>query len=162
MAKTKTAYATPEEALAARVHPEGECLIWEGAKIRTGYGQLGVGGGKMMLVHRFAYQMEHGAIPEGMVVHHTCYRRDCVRVDHLRAISQKENTRDRSVACASNATTGIRGVTRHRSGGYRARVTKDGKVHQRYCGTLEAAVEAVNEMRAELFGEFAGTQSVAA
>jgi hypothetical protein len=39
------------------------------------------------LAHRYAWEYEHGRIPEGMVIHHVCENKWCVNVDHLQLIS---------------------------------------------------------------------------
>ena len=62
-----------------------ECWPWAGAVNDKGYGQLYVGN-RREYVHRIAYEVAHGPIPEGVVVAHECHNRDpkCVAVASAR------------------------------------------------------------------------------
>jgi hypothetical protein len=76
----------------ARSEPDGDCLVWTRAKFAKGYGRV-----KMMgevAAHRVAYKLAYGDIPEGMLVCHTCDRRDCVQPEHLFVGDQGDNMRD--------------------------------------------------------------------
>ncbi len=66
------------------------CWIWTGARQSNGYGHLR-SGGIWYLAHRFAYILEHGAIPEGCKVLHSCDMPLCCKPGHLSAGSQQEN-----------------------------------------------------------------------
>lgn len=72
---------------------ENGCWEWVGCITRTGYGLARPhgrkGGGTQ--AHRAVYQMMVGPIPEGLVLHHVCRNRLCVRPDHLEAVTQHEN-----------------------------------------------------------------------
>ena len=68
------------------------CTVWVGACNNLGYGVLWIDG-TQHLAHRVAYEAERGPIPEGMVLDHLCRVRNCVRVDHLEVVSQRENNR---------------------------------------------------------------------
>jgi hypothetical protein len=46
--------------------------------------------------HRVAYALEHGYLPAGVVVRHTCDNKNCVRPSHLVLGSQADNMADRS------------------------------------------------------------------
>lgn len=146
-------FSDPEEALAARVAWDGECLLWIGGVSGVGYGQIGVGG-RQIGAHRFAFERDRGAIPEGMVVDHTCWNRACVYAPHLRAATARENLRSRAGANKGSALP--RGVTRSGKK-FRAAVQSDGKFH--HVGTFSTPDEAsvaAEAKRKELFGEFAG------
>ena len=147
-------YSTPEEAFAARAERRGECLIWTGAKVSTGYGQLQVNG-RSTLAHRYAWECENGPIPDGMLIDHICHNQACVDVEHLRLATWQQNSRNRAGATALSST-GVRGV--HPYGDrYRAGVTSNGVF--RWYGifdSIEEASETVRRERARLFGEFAG------
>jgi hypothetical protein len=70
------------------------CWLWMGALNSSGYGVFGAGGrGNLVLAHRWAYEQKHGPIPEGLTLDHLCRRRECIRVDHLEAVSLQENIR---------------------------------------------------------------------
>lgn len=47
----------------------------------------------MVTAHRAAWAHVNGQIPEGMTIDHLCKTRPCVRVDHLRLLSNYENAR---------------------------------------------------------------------
>ena len=46
-----------------------------------------------MLAHRWAWEHEHGRIPEGLVIHHVCENKWCVNVDHLQLMSSNTHMR---------------------------------------------------------------------
>ncbi len=64
---------------------EEGCWVWTGAtRGSLGYGEIKVEG-KVKYAHRVAYEMEHGEIPDGAPVLHTCGNPKCVNPDHLDA-----------------------------------------------------------------------------
>lgn len=69
-----------------------DCLVWIGATNSKGYGVLIVDG-KHHLAHRLAYEVEHGSIPDSLVIDHLCRVRNCVNTRHLEAVTQEENNR---------------------------------------------------------------------
>lgn len=82
----------PEARFWPRVNrtPEG-CWLWTAkAQTSNGYGQLRVNG-RMVLVHRFAYELLVGPIPEGMQIDHLCRVRRCVNPDHLEPVTNLTN-----------------------------------------------------------------------
>lgn len=85
---------TVAEKLALNSRREGECLRWTGAHTPTGYGQLAVDG-RRRSVHRLAYELAHGPIPDGCEIDHVtargCRFRDCIEPTHLEAVSHAEN-----------------------------------------------------------------------
>jgi predicted XRE-type DNA-binding protein len=85
-----------ETRLWSKVDKSGECWIWKGSTA-SGYGQI-QHNGKMKRVHRLAWELENGEIPEGLEVLHNCPGRDnplCVRLKHLWLGTHKENMHDR-------------------------------------------------------------------
>src|SRR5216683_3203676 len=80
----------------AHVPGIGNCWEWTGAFMsgKFKYGVVNVAG-KETLAHRFAYQIEHGAIPEGVCVLHACDNARCVRDSHLFPGTRAENNSDR-------------------------------------------------------------------
>lgn len=147
-------FKSPDEALRARTRKEGDCLVWCGYRTPAGYGQIGVGG-KVKFVHRFAWESANGPIPKGMVIDHVCWNPACVNLDHLRLATPAQNARYINGA-QDNSTTGHRNVYRHADGGYAVQVTRDRRVHSRYYTTLPEAIAGAEQLRAELFLDFAG------
>lgn len=69
-----------------------DCLIWNGARSKAGYGQKRVNG-KLEYTHRLAAERRFGPIPEGMQVDHLCRNRACYNPAHLEIVTQQENVR---------------------------------------------------------------------
>jgi hypothetical protein len=68
--------------------PNSGCLLWEGEPVQQKRGKLGLYGrirlqGKMVGVHRVAYQAAYGPIPDGIHVLHRCDIGLCCNPDHL-------------------------------------------------------------------------------
>jgi HNH endonuclease len=77
--------------LSENVSIDGECLVWTGATAQ-GYGRLHRNGGSQ-LVHRLAYELVNGAIPDGYTLDHLCRNRACFNPDHLEPVTRGENVR---------------------------------------------------------------------
>lgn len=68
---------------------EHGCWLWQRA-LRTGYGVINVAK-KMYGVHRVAYQVFNGPIPEGLEIDHLCRVRRCCNPAHLQAVTRRLN-----------------------------------------------------------------------
>ena len=66
------------------------CWGWLGGKNRWGYGRISANG-KRLMVHRFAYELLVGPIPEGLTIDHLCRNRACVNPAHLEAVDIRTN-----------------------------------------------------------------------
>ena len=73
-----------------KVDTSGDCWVWTGTRDQ-GYGKFKAGQGNI-LAHRWAYEQEYGAIPEGHTLHHLCGNRPCVRASHLSTMSRSEHS----------------------------------------------------------------------
>lgn len=76
--------------------PNG-CWVWTTNTNRYGYGIFLLPGEKRVRAHRFSYELEHGPIPEGKIIMHTCDNPPCVNPDHLRLGTKAENNKDTGV-----------------------------------------------------------------
>ena len=69
-----------------------DCIIWEKGKTALGYGQVTVDG-KRRYAHVVAYESVHGPVPSGMEIDHLCGNTSCYNIEHLEAVTHRENTR---------------------------------------------------------------------
>lgn len=92
----------------SRVEKTTTCWNWTAAKNDVGYGQMRFGG-KAHYVHRMSFEMANGPIPEGMLIDHICHNPACVRPDHLRAATKKQNS-ENMLGATRKSQSGIRGV----------------------------------------------------
>jgi hypothetical protein len=79
-----------------KVEKTDGCWLWSGFLNNKGYGSISLGGqgGKIVFAHRFSYELHKGAIPDGLIVMHSCDNPRCVNPDHLSVGTHKDNTRD--------------------------------------------------------------------
>jgi hypothetical protein len=75
---------TPEQVARfwAKVDKTGECWVWTKGRQTKGYGQF-VNQYHWHLAHRFAWEVTHGPIPEGLQVCHRCDNPPCCNPAHL-------------------------------------------------------------------------------
>ena len=87
----------------------GNCWLWTGSvDKKSGYGTIG-NKYKVFKVHRVAWERAYGPIPPRMQVDHRCFVRHCVRPDHLRLATHKENLEHHHGA-KRNSASGVRDV----------------------------------------------------
>lgn len=70
--------------------PNSGCWLWTGADNDTGYCQVWYNG-KRRYVHRIAWEVWRGAIPDRMSIDHLCNTPRCINPDHLSVATQREN-----------------------------------------------------------------------
>jgi hypothetical protein len=79
-----------EERFWAKVEKTDTCWLWSGHTVTNGYGTIGVDK-RRVLVHRYAYELLVGPIPDGLHLDHLCRVRTCVNPDHLEPVTNREN-----------------------------------------------------------------------
>jgi len=75
------------------VKQDNGCIEWNYSVDNNGYGRVYYKG-KVIRGHRFAWQKEHGDIPNAMCILHKCDNPRCVNIDHLFMGTMKDNTQD--------------------------------------------------------------------
>lgn len=147
---TSTRTPSPEEDFWDRVQKTGTCWLWTGTINDSGYGIFSVRNNRLR-AHRFSWELHESAIPEGMQVDHRCRNRQCVNPDHLRVVSNKQNSEH--VAGWARSSSNFRGVTfDKRRNVWKAQVKHEGRNH--FCGDFDSAskaAEAAQAMRNKLF-----------
>lgn len=76
----------------AKVDAVGVCWEWTGYVNPKGYGNYRRGG-RTHWVHRLAWELLVGPIPDGLEIDHLCRNRRCVNPDHLEPVTRSENLR---------------------------------------------------------------------
>ena len=72
------------------------CWEWQAGRGAGGYGAFCWRGSERR-AHRISYEAYKGAIPDGMVVRHTCDNPACINPDHLTVGTMKDNAADRQL-----------------------------------------------------------------
>lgn len=89
-----------------RVILESECLVWQGARDKDGYGIIQLDG-KPKKVHQVVWFIANGPIPRGLVVRHAvCDNPPCARLEHLALGTHADNMADMVAHGRSNAPRG--------------------------------------------------------
>jgi len=127
------------------------CWIWTAYRDRDGYGVFNLDG-RRQKAHRLAYEWSTGQQLGDLQVDHICHNPACVRPDHLRTATNKENAEHRGGA-QRNSRSGVRGVFwDKRKRRWRALVGHHGKnINVGYFDSLAEAEAAVRAKRLELF-----------
>lgn len=85
----------PEIRFWAKVLPvESGCWEWQSEKDVHGYAMFNMQRKRHIRASRYAYQTFVGNIPEGLFILHSCDNPACVRLDHLRPGTRKDNHQD--------------------------------------------------------------------
>ena len=91
----------------AKVEKTSYCWNWRSSE--GGYAQFSIGHKVHRPAHRVSCHMAFGPVPAGMYIDHTCHNKACVRPEHLRPLSNKQNGENRAGAPV-NSSSGILGV----------------------------------------------------
>lgn len=84
------------------VNEDTGCWLWIGSCYRNGYSQIW-NGSRPSLGHRFVYECVVGKIPAASEIDHLCRVRNCLRPEHLQAVSHRENVLRSFAPTAVNA-----------------------------------------------------------
>lgn len=148
-------HGDPMASFMQKVDKSDGCWEWTGGRYKnTGYGQFSWrenGRRTPTNAHRVAWMLLVGPIPEGMFVDHICHNRGCVNPVHLRLATPKQNNENHSGRPRPDSRTGVRGV-RKVGDWWHAEVQHNYKKYSAGSfSTLEAAEQAVINLRNELF-----------
>lgn len=81
-----------------KVDADGDCWQWTGARIGSSRGHYGgfhttrTGERRVVVAHRYAYELLVGPVPRELQLDHLCRNRLCVNTDHLQVVTPRENT----------------------------------------------------------------------
>ena len=93
---------TPERLKNKCIITSTGCWEWQGAKSGCGYGSVRIDG-RTIGVHRLAYSLFVGPIPEGLELDHLCRNIVCCNPEHLDAVTRAENMRRRRLVLCRNS-----------------------------------------------------------
>jgi hypothetical protein len=73
------------------------CWIWTASRNDKGYGVIGINR-KTCRAHRISYEYFYGLnIPAGIYIDHLCKTHSCVRPDHLRLVTPRQNALENNI-----------------------------------------------------------------
>lgn len=78
------------ERIEKRTVINGDCVEWTGYTCEYGYGKIGYKG-RTLRVHKLYYELVVGEIAPGLELDHLCGNKPCIKIEHLKAVTHKEN-----------------------------------------------------------------------
>lgn len=154
----KARHATPEEAFEWYTIPEPTtgCILWIGTTARGGYGSM-MAGGQRVASHRYAWEREHGPIPEDLFINHRCWTPQCVNTEHLEPVTRTQNGSYRKGQQSNKSTDAGRGIYPKRlaDGSIRYDIQFRRKHYGRFSSLEEARAE-IDRVRKASMGDHAG------
>lgn len=102
---------TREQRFWSKTKRAGDCLEWQGARDKDGYGicRYVVDGQRVDSPHRMAFYLANGYFPE--VVRHRCDNPPCCEPAHLRKGTHAENIRDKMARKRQAKGAAVAGVS---------------------------------------------------
>lgn len=88
-------YETAESRIARQTQPEGDCIVFTGGQQRRSGHRTISFENHLRGVHRVAWVLANGPVPEGQVVMHRCDNPPCVKLEHLVLGTVADNNLDR-------------------------------------------------------------------
>lgn len=130
------------------------CWVWIGAVDPAGYGRFSdLKRDSARLAHQWSWYFAGGdKLTKGFELDHVCLNRSCVRPDHLR-ITTKKQQRENLAGAQRNNRSKVRGVHAYSDGKrFRVRVKHDGcEYNGGTYGTIKEAEHAAIALRRKLF-----------
>ena len=124
---------TPQERLERRlVHQTNGCLEWQPPVDKDGYGHICVYG-KVVGVHRLAWELAYGPISGGLHVLHHCDNPPCCEPTHLFLGTQADNNADRNMKGRNGMTAKTHCPKRHEYNESNTRINAVGARECREC-----------------------------
>lgn len=94
--------------IGVKVRFENDCWIYTAGDKEPRSGHMTIGyNGRTRLVHRVAWEITNGPIPDGLCVCHHCDTPRCVNPAHLFLGTQGDNTADRDAKGRQRSTRGV-------------------------------------------------------
>jgi hypothetical protein len=88
-------FKPPVARFSHRLAAYGDCLVWTGARNANGYGQMGLGGDRIVYTHRVAWALAEGFLEDDDLVLHRCDNPPCAARAHLFLGDHKANSDDK-------------------------------------------------------------------
>jgi hypothetical protein len=139
----------------SKVEKTETCWVWTAATDGRGYGCFAVttlGRNRVHKAHRVSWALVHGQVEDRAPLDHICHNKMCVRPEHLRLVTNKQNSENRS-GLRSDNQSGLNGVwwdSRRKK--WAGMVQHNGKPH--FAGRFsvkEEADAATRSLRLHLF-----------
>lgn len=77
------------------IRTDSECWEWQGYRMPSGYGQIGLEDRRVATTHRVSWEWANGTtVPSGLFVRHKCDNPPCINPNHLEIGTAAQNSQD--------------------------------------------------------------------